>query len=167
MAQQADVDLLALRTQLAAAEARVAAAEREADALRVFIRNADPERARKADAAAASAAAAAACSLESRAICLTRGLSQPEIEQLGVLSWPTWSAPIGVFPWSYGETETCFITAGAVTITPKIGGPPIHLVAGDLATFPFGLQCEWNVTTPLTKRYKLECDDMGCNDAVW
>lgn len=51
-------------------------------------------------------------------------------------------------------------------MTPT-GGSPISLQAGDVVVFPFGLSCVWDVTTPLVKRYKLECDELGCNDAVW
>lgn len=128
-----DAEILVLTGRLEAAESGVADLQRLAATLRAQLHarrlalDGAPARDRaaaaeaRAAAAAAAGAAVSACSLETRAVCLTRGLSAAETERLGVGSWPSWSCPPSRFNWTYGETETCFITSGSVTGTC---GPP-------------------------------------------
>lgn len=75
------------------------------------------------------------------------------IEQLGVAHWPTWGAEVSCFPWTYGETETCYLVAGEVVVTPD-GGQAVILQAGDLATFPAGMSCTWDIRQAIRKHYR-------------
>ena len=77
------------------------------------------------------------------------------LQTLGVKQWPTWSKEVSSFPWQYSSTEIAYILEGEVTVTPK-GGVPVHFAAGDLVTFPAGLDCVWQVNTPLRKHYHFE-----------
>ncbi|KXZ41886.1 hypothetical protein GPECTOR_252g633 [Gonium pectorale] len=70
----------------------------------------------------------------------------------GVRSWPTWGCGVSKFPWTYQEPETCFILEGRVVVTPN-GGEPVEVAAGDLATFPAGMSCTWDVKAPINKHY--------------
>lgn len=81
---------------------------------------------------------------------------QPEeqrLKQLGVKRWPTWGAEVSCFPWTYGESETCYILEGEVIVTPD-GGEPVTVKAGDLATFPAGMSCTWDIKQPIRKHYR-------------
>lgn len=75
------------------------------------------------------------------------------LKHMGVAEWPIWAKEISEFPWSYDETETCYLLAGEVEVTPE-NGPPVTFGAGDLVTFPRGLSCKWKITKDVTKRYR-------------
>ena len=52
---------------------------------------------------------------------------EEQLSELGVRSWPTWSAEVSEFPWSYDATETCYILEGRGTVTGRAcgsRGPP-------------------------------------------
>lgn len=36
-------------------------------------------------------------------------------------AWPTWGCGVSKFPWTYSDTETCYITEGTVVVTPEGG----------------------------------------------
>ena len=74
-------------------------------------------------------------------------------EAAAAKSWPTWGCDASRFPWSYSSTETCLLLAGSVVVTPDGGGQPVRLSAGDMAVFPSGLSCVWDVTAAVTKHY--------------
>ena len=57
------------------------------------------------------------------------------------------------FPWSYGESETCYFLEGEVEVTPD-GGEPVVVGKGDLVTFPEGMSCTWTVRSPVRKHYR-------------
>jgi hypothetical protein len=40
-------------------------------------------------------------------------------------AWPTWGCEPSKFPWSYSSTETAYVVAGKVTVTPDGGEPPV------------------------------------------
>ena len=75
------------------------------------------------------------------------------LAELGVSDWPVWGCEVSRFPWTYEETETCYILEGRVTVTPE-GGEPVTIGAGDLVTFPAGLSCTWDVHEPIRKHYR-------------
>ncbi|GFR50888.1 hypothetical protein Agub_g13179, partial [Astrephomene gubernaculifera] len=80
---------------------------------------------------------------------------QPSDEVLmskGVRSWPKWSCGVSKFPWTYQESETCYILEGKVIVTPT-GGEAVEIGAGELATFPAGMSCTWDVKAPISKHY--------------
>ena len=79
--------------------------------------------------------------------------SEEQLATLGVRDWPTWSAAVSTFPWSYDEPETCFFLEGDVVVTPD-GGSPVRIGKGQLVTFPAGMSCTWQVRKPVHKHYR-------------
>ncbi|WP_178863947.1 cupin domain-containing protein [Thiomicrorhabdus cannonii] len=79
--------------------------------------------------------------------------SAETLAQLDVDNWPFWEKEISSFPWFYDSEETCYILAGEVTVTPT-NGEPVTIKAGDLVTFPEGLECRWQITQPIRKHYQ-------------
>jgi len=79
--------------------------------------------------------------------------SEEQLAKLGVRGWPTWSAEVSSFPWSYDELETCYFLEGDVVVTPD-GGSPVHIGRGQLVTFPSGMSCTWQVRKPVHKHYR-------------
>ena len=67
--------------------------------------------------------------------------------------WPTWGCEVSKFPWTYGEKETCLLIEGKVTVTPT-GGQPVSIQKGDIAIFPAGMSCTWDVTEAIQKHYR-------------
>jgi uncharacterized protein len=78
--------------------------------------------------------------------------SSERLEQLQVKSWPVWRCEISTFSWHYDSTEIGYFLEGEVTVIPE-GGKPIKLGKGDLATFPAGISCTWEVHRPIKKHY--------------
>lgn len=79
--------------------------------------------------------------------------SPDRLRELGVEDWPIWGTGVSRFPWTYDEQETCYVLAGEVVVTPD-GGEPVTVKAGDLATFPAGMSCTWDVRRPIRKHYR-------------
>ena len=84
------------------------------------------------------------------------------ISSKGVLDWPTWSCPVSKFPWSYSETEVCYLIKGKVIITPVINNnnnepsaspKSATIAAGDYVTLSAGLSCTWDVIEAVEKHY--------------
>ena len=78
-------------------------------------------------------------------------LSEDEIRQKGIYSWPIWTSEISEFPWEYSQQESCYLLEGEVEVitdteTVKIG-------KGDYVVFPEGLECRWKVLKPVRKHY--------------
>mmetsp|Transcript_45150 Transcript_45150/g.84269 ORF Transcript_45150/g.84269 Transcript_45150/m.84269 type:complete len:152 (-) Transcript_45150:73-528(-) len=77
-------------------------------------------------------------------------------KKFGVSSWPTWGCGASKFDWEYSGTETAYILEGEVTVTPTgewSDVEPATIEAGDLATFPDGMTCIWDVKKPIQKHY--------------
>ena len=74
------------------------------------------------------------------------------LEQLGVKSWPIWTKEESEFPWSYSDSETCYLLEGEVEVTP-VGGQPVKFGQGDLVTFPKGMSCTWKISRAVRKHY--------------
>ena len=69
-------------------------------------------------------------------------------------AWPTWTCGVSEFDWEYGQTETCLVLEGEVTITDLPDtGESVSFGPGDLVRFPVGLECVWKVTAPVRKHY--------------
>lgn len=79
--------------------------------------------------------------------------SQVELDAMGVKQWAIWSKEPSTFPWSYECTETCYFIKGRVTVTPE-GGDPVMMGAGDLVTFPSGMNCTWEIHEAVEKHYQ-------------
>lgn len=81
--------------------------------------------------------------------------SPAKLEVLGVEHWPVWKKEPGSFPWTYSQTETCYILRGRFSVTPD-GGAAMHFSRGDLITFPAGLSCTWAITEAVEKHYDFD-----------
>ena len=83
--------------------------------------------------------------------------SSSQLEELGVGSWETWEKGESEFPWTYAESETCYILEGnAIITTPD--GTKTELGPGDLVTFPKGLECRWRIGERIKKKYAFGLD---------
>ena len=80
-------------------------------------------------------------------------ISDTEKKSLGIDTWPTWSKEVSTFPWSYSDKETAYILEGEVTVTSNTG-ESISFGSGDLVIFEAGLDCTWDVKSPLRKHYQ-------------
>ena len=79
-------------------------------------------------------------------------LSENEILEKEVRSWPTWSCEVSEFPWEYIEQESCYILEGQVDITTE-DGEIVSIGPGDFVIFPRGLKCEWKVRQSVLKYF--------------
>lgn len=86
-------------------------------------------------------------------ILVERGVSPARLEELGVSSWPIWTKEPSKFRWTYSDKETCYFLEGDVVVTPRCGDP-VQMGKGDLAVFPAGLQCTWDVRQAVRKHYR-------------
>ncbi len=73
------------------------------------------------------------------------------IDERGVQSWSIWEKVISDFPWSYDETEECFILGGEAEIVTEEGR--FQIKTGDFVTFERGLSCRWLIKNPIRKHY--------------
>lgn len=55
--------------------------------------------------------------------------------------------PGEVLEWYYDEKTTCLILEGKAVVDHY--GEKLTVEAGDLVTFPQGVQCEWTILEPL------------------
>ena len=80
-----------------------------------------------------------------------------DVDKMQIKSWSTWGCGESRFPWSYGDTETAYLTKGIVTVTPDDATlPAVTLKRGDLAVFPAGMSCTWDVKEAISKHYKFD-----------
>jgi uncharacterized cupin superfamily protein len=77
-----------------------------------------------------------------------------ELERLGAAQWPIWTHKAGDLPWTYEETETCYILEGEVTVDAE--GQKVSFGPGDLVILPKGLTCVWKIHKPVKKHYRFE-----------
>lgn len=82
---------------------------------------------------------------------LIEQLGRSELEDRGVFSWGVWEKGISHFDWMYNSTEVCYILEGKAEIETPTG--VVNITAGDFVTFPQGLACHWNITSPIKKHY--------------
>ncbi|MAT64912.1 MAG: cupin [Gammaproteobacteria bacterium] len=86
---------------------------------------------------------------------VTRAPDAQRLNELGVYDWPIWEKEASSFPWHYDARETCYLLAGDVVVTPD-GGEPVHIQAGDLVSFPAGMDCTWQIRAAVRKHYRFE-----------
>jgi uncharacterized cupin superfamily protein len=82
-------------------------------------------------------------------------LGQEQLKQMGVFDWPVWKKEKLSFPWSYDCIEECYFLEGDVTVEPK-GGNAVSFGKGDFVTFPKGMDCTWNIKSPVKKHYNFK-----------
>lgn len=71
----------------------------------------------------------------------------------------TWGCPKSKFDWTYSDQETAYLIKGLVTVTPKnksVFGDAVTVKAGDIVTFPAGMDCVWDVQEDLHKHYRFD-----------
>lgn len=78
--------------------------------------------------------------------------SEERLAELGAKGWPIWEKGPSEFPWTYGDSETCYFLEGDVVVTPE-GGGPVRVGKGDLVTFPAGMSCTWKIREGVRKHY--------------
>lgn len=88
-------------------------------------------------------------------VVVERSPSEDRTETLGTDDWDIWEKRESSFDWSYDRTETFHVLEGEVTVLL----PENHSVTvreGDLAQFPEGLSCRWNITSDLRKVFTFQ-----------
>lgn len=85
-------------------------------------------------------------------IMIERQIGEERLRDLGVHGWPVWSKEPSEFPWTYDETETCYLLAGKVVVTPE-QGEAVEFGKGDWVVFPRGLSCTWKILETVRKHY--------------
>ena len=78
-------------------------------------------------------------------------LTEEQIREWGLESWPIWTKEVSRFDWRYDEPERCYFLEGDVVVETDEGD--VHMGQGDFVTFPRGLSCVWNVKVPVKKHY--------------
>ena len=86
-------------------------------------------------------------------ILVTSPCPESTVQELGIKSWPIWSCDVSSFDWTYEDRETCLLLEGEVTVTQE-GVRPINFSAGDLVTFPAGMNCRWEGHKSVCKHYR-------------
>ena len=85
-------------------------------------------------------------------ILIEKSISEDRLKDMGVRNWPIWTKEHSEFPWTYDATEVCYLLDGQVIVTPQ-DGQPVQFGAGDLVTFPQGLNCTWVILQTVRKHY--------------
>ncbi|MEH1902715.1 cupin domain-containing protein [Nostoc sp.] len=78
--------------------------------------------------------------------------SQEHLNELNVFKWEIWKKEVSKFFWTYDSQETCYFLEGDVVVTPD-GGQPVQMGKGDLAIFPAGMSCIWEIRSDVKKHY--------------
>ena len=78
-------------------------------------------------------------------------LTDKQIEERDVLSWPIWSCEVSEFDWEYSDEESCLLLDGEVEVKSEF--ETVRFSAGDYVVFPKGLKCRWKVARPVRKHY--------------
>ena len=69
-------------------------------------------------------------------------------------TWPVWRGDVSRFDWDYTQTETCLLVEGKVTVYGRgEDKESVTVQAGDLAVFPEGLLCVWEIKEPVAKYF--------------
>ena len=84
-----------------------------------------------------------------------RKITPKELEDLGIKQWPVWEKEVSSFDWHYDSAETCYFLEGDVDVELP-SGEKVSLGAGDLAVFPEGLSCRWNIKKKVKKHYSFK-----------
>jgi len=82
---------------------------------------------------------------------IIKKLSDSEIADRKIKSWPIWTKEISRFDWFYDSDEECLILEGEFTVHTDAGD--FIIKPGDFVTFKKGLKCTWEVKKPIRKHY--------------
>ena len=86
-------------------------------------------------------------------IAVIHNVDQQTLHEKKVASWNIWEKEVSVFPWTYDMNEVCYFLAGEVIVTPE-GGEPVCMGKGDMASFPKGMTCTWDIRKNVKKHYR-------------
>ena len=78
-------------------------------------------------------------------------LTEKQIAERNIKSWPVWTKEVSTFDWYYDGDEQCLIIEGDIEVETQEGKYVIK--AGDFVTFKKGLKCKWNVKKAVRKHY--------------
>ena len=70
-----------------------------------------------------------------------------------------WGCGVSKFDWEYSGKETAYVLEGHVIVTPTGAWSeckPAEVKAGDLAVFPDGMTCVWDVKEAIKKKYTFD-----------
>ena len=79
--------------------------------------------------------------------------SEATLKAQNVYDWPIWQKEVSEFPWSYDMEEVCYVLAGEVIVTPEYC-EPVKIQAGDMVTFPKGMNFHWLIKQDIKKHYQ-------------
>ena len=85
---------------------------------------------------------------------IIKNLSEEEINNMGVRTWPIWQKEISRFNWEYNGDEECLILEGEVFVETDEG--TVHIKPGDFVTFKDGLKCVWDIKKDIRKHYNFK-----------
>jgi uncharacterized cupin superfamily protein len=68
-------------------------------------------------------------------------------------SWGEWEKEPSKFPWYYSDKETCYILQGEAVVSDSDDNQ-ISFGPGDYVEFEQGLECTWEITKKILKKYK-------------
>jgi len=77
--------------------------------------------------------------------------TEQELEKMNVRSWPVWEKEVSRFLWKYNSLEVCYIIEGEIIVETEF--ETVHILPGDLVTFPSGLSCVWDIRKEVKKHY--------------
>lgn len=78
-------------------------------------------------------------------------ISDEEILKRNISSWPVWTKEISRFSWTYSGDEECLILEGEFVVETDV--KKYKIGPGDFVTFRNGLQCIWDISSPVKKHY--------------
>ncbi len=81
-------------------------------------------------------------------------LSEDDIKNLKIRTWPIWTKEPSEFDWYYDSKEMCYFIEGEVIV--KTEKEEYKIEKGDFVVFPKGLKCRWIVKKAVKKHYNFE-----------
>ena len=79
-------------------------------------------------------------------------LSEEQIEEKRIKTWPIWEKEVSRFDWYYDSIEECLLLEGKVVVETE-DGEKVEFGKGDFVTFPQGLSCVWDIKEAVKKHY--------------
>nr|GLL42748.1 uncharacterized protein LOC113783064 [Ipomoea trifida] len=91
-------------------------------------------------------------------ITVQKNVSDSQLSELGIKSWPKWGCSPGKYQLKFDAEETCYLLRGKVKVYPKntTSSETVEFGAGDLVVIPKGLSCTWDVSVAVDKHYKFD-----------
>ncbi|XP_031101349.1 uncharacterized protein LOC116005225 isoform X2 [Ipomoea triloba] len=94
-------------------------------------------------------------------IIVQKSLSDAQLSELRIQSWPKWGCSPGKYQLRFDAQETCYLLRGKVKVYPKnqtssTAAEVVEFGAGDLVIIPKGLSCTWDVSVAVDKHYKFD-----------